>query len=273
MAMPDDQTAALDETTSTIVVTPEPRKRRRAPIVIGVIVAVLILLVVAFVLVDNWARQQVSDLVTDKVHEVLDSDQPVDVTVVGVSVLAQAITGSLDRVDVSVDNVTIGELTGDVTLVATSIPIDLSKPVKNVDISFTTDEASVQSLVDLASDSSIGAVELVDGEIRFGSEFEVFGFPITIGVAVVPEAEDGQIAFTPSSVEVNGATLTAEDVESNFGSLADGLLEKRTVCIADRLPAPLVLTDLQVTDSTIVLSLTAKNVVLDEASLSQLGTC
>ena len=265
---------SVEESRPTVLVTNAPRsKRRRAPIVFGIVLVLLVLLVVAYLVAENFARQQINTLVTDKVHEVLDSDQPVDVTVAGVSVLAQAITGSLDRVDVSVDDVTIGDLTGDVTLAATSIPIDLSKPVKNVEINFTTDEASVQSLVDLASDSSIGAVELVDGEIRFGSEFEVFGFPITIGVAVVPEAEDGQIAFTPSSVEVNGATLTAEDVESTFGALADGLLEKRTVCIADRLPAPLVLTDLQVADDTIVLSLVAKDVVLDEASLATLGTC
>lgn len=265
------------ETTATAPIEPqaaEPKtKRRRAPLVIGIVVAVLVLLVVGYILLDNWARQQVSDIVTDQVHQALDSDQPVDVDVAGFSVIAQAITGSLDRVDVAVDDVTVGQLAGDVKLTATNIPIDLTKPVEKVDIEFVADESSVQTLVDLAAGDTIGDVSLVDGEIRLHNEFSIFGLTLTLSVGVVPSAEDGMVAFAPSSIDVNGATLTADELEDRFGSVVGSLLQTRTVCIADRLPAPLALSDLQVEGETIVLSLEATDVVLDQATLSQLGSC
>ena len=281
--MPDEETAAAHEpaaahdTATTMLVNREPTRRRRAPIVIGIVLVVLVLLVIGYFVAENYARQQISARVTDEVQTALGTKQPVDVTIAGVSVIAQAVTGSLDRVDIGVDDVSVGELSGDVKLVATSIPVDLSQPVKAVNVEFIADESSVQSLVDLAAGGaaggSVGDVSLVDGEIKLDNEYSIFGLTLTVSIGVVPSAQDGKVAFAPSSIAVNGATLTAEELEDRFGSVVDSLVQKRTVCIADRLPAPLKLSDLQVDGKTIVLTLDAKKVVLDQATLGQLGTC
>lgn len=258
----------------TVVVTPAPRKRR-APVVITVILLVLTLLVVGFIALDAWARQQVADYVSEKVRSVLslDSDQPVEVEIGGTSVIAQVVTGSLERIDVGVDDVTIGDLSGGVTLRAEGVPVDASRAVDRVQIEFRVKEDGLQSIASTLSASAIDSVQLDDGEIRFGTELSIFGVPFTVGIGVEPFADGGEIGLTPTSVELGGTRSTAEALIETFGRPAQELLQTRSLCVAEWLPESFGVDDVEVRDTELVVTIGAQKALFDEGSLSRLGSC
>ena len=253
-----------------------PRRAIPRPgIIIATILGSVALVLAALWAVDAWARQQVADYVTEKVQQVLslDSADNVDVSIAGFSVIAQVLTGSLDEIAVNVDDVKIGDLTGGVALTARGVPIDQTKPVDSVEIEFRVSEQGLQSVAHLLSPAAIDSVRLVEGEIRFASEFKIFGFSVQVGVGVEPFADDGQIGFTPKSVELNGARTSADELVKTFGRAAQTLLQTQSFCVARWLPEAFVLRDVAVDGRELVATIRADDAVLDEASVSTLGTC
>lgn len=267
-------TSADSVTGDVVVVTPPPRRRRAAKVVTAIVVT-LVVLVVGFIALDAWARQQVADYVAEKVRSVLslESSDPVAVEIGGASVIAQVVTGSLDEVEVGVEDVTIGDLTGGVTLRAEGVPVDASKPVDRVQIEFRVGEDGIQSIASTLSASAIDSVRLVDGEIRVGTELTVFGVPFTVGLGVEPFADGGQIGFTPTSVELAGSRTSAESLIQTFGRPAEQLLQPRSLCVATWLPASLGVDDVTIRDTTLIVTIGARAALFDEKSLSTLGTC
>lgn len=252
-----------------------PAKRLKKRTILITVIASLAVVVAALWWVDTWARQQVADYVSDKVREVLalESNEPVSVDIAGVSIIAQVLTGSLEQVDVDVDDVTIGDFTGGVELRAEGIPIDLKKPVDSVQIEFTVGEESIQKIAHILSATSIDEVRIVEPEIQFSSEFSIFGFSIDVGVGIEPFADQGQIGFTPTSISLNGVRTSASELSEQYGSFAAELLQTRTVCVASWLPAALTVDDVVVDDDELVITIGADKAILDEAALSTLGSC
>lgn len=253
----------------------KPKKKLKKRTVVATVLASIGVVVGALWGLDSWARQQVADYVTEKVQEVLslDSDQPVTVEVAGVSVIAQVITGSLEQVDVGVDDVTIGEFTGGVTMRAEGIPVDLSRPVDKVEIEFTVNETSIQKIAAFLSATTIDEVTLVEPEIQFASQFKVFGFPIDVGVGIEPFAQEGEIGFTPTSISLNGVRTSAAALSDRYGSVAASLLQTRSICVARWLPVALTVDDVAVRDDDLVITIGADKAIFDDASLRSLGSC
>ena len=228
---------------------PAARKKPKKRTIVGTVLASLGVVVAALWGLDNWARQQVADYVTEKVEQVLnlDNGDPVTVEIAGVSVIAQVLTGTLDEVDVGVDDVTIGEFTGGVSLRAEGIPIDLQKPIDEV--------------------------RLVDSEIQFESTFRLLGLGVEVGVAVEPFAENGEIGFTPTSVSLNGSTSSAESLKKTFGAAAESLLKTRSICVARWLPVALTVDEVAVRGDDLVITIGADKAILSDESLQTLGSC
>jgi hypothetical protein len=249
----------------------KPRRRT----VIGTVLAGLGVVVGALWGLDAWARQQVADIVTEKVEQLLslESDHPVTVEIAGVSVIAQVLTGSLEQVDVGVDDVTIGEFEGGVALRAEGIPVDLSKPVDRVQIEFSVSEQSIQKIAHVLSATAIDRVTLAAPEIQFASEMSVLGFSLDVGVGVEPFAEDGRVGFTPSSVELNGNRTSAASMVERYGVLAELLFESRSVCVARWLPVALTVDSVAVRDDDLVLTIGADKGIFTDAELRRLGSC
>lgn len=259
----------------TVVRIEKPR-RRKGWIVVVALLGVLALLACGLVAAELWARQQVTDYATTTVRDVLelDAEHPVDVTVAGFSVLAQLATGKLERVDIGVDDVNVGDFSGDVSLLAEGVPVDMSKPVDRVRLELAVTEASVKSLAHVLSESAIDNVELVGDEVRFTSELSIFGFRVDVGVGVEPFATNGQVGFTPTSVSLNGAEAEVSALRATFGPLADSLFESRTVCVARYLPAALGIDSVEVRDDAfLVVTIGSDDRVLNEAALQKRGWC
>ncbi len=227
------------------------------------------------VILDNVARGYAEGLIQSKVRSALSvSDStPVDVKVDGTSVLYQLATGSLERVDVDLPKASIGELTGSAKLTVRGIPVDQTKPIAGGTLVVSTDQAGLRELLKSFSGIPVTSVDLVDGAVRLGGSFDIFGVKIPVKVTLTPGAKNGQLTLTPKSFEVNGSTFTAAQLSKTFGALASGLTGTQSLCIATMLPRPLHLQSLVITGTTVTVSGSIAPVVLNEQAFTTKGTC
>jgi len=258
-----------------VVVEAAPPKRRRGLIALLVIVAIVVVLGVVAVIAESLARQQASALIADQVRSSLqlEADHPVDVTIEGASVLWQAASGRLDRVTVDAPGVAFGDLVGDLTLIAESTPLDVSQPTDSVQAVYRVAEADVAALAGFLAGTLVTDVQLDDREIRFQTGFSFFGVEFSVGLGVTPSVQDGQLAFTPSSVVLGEERLDAAQLQEQFGPLVEPLLTSQSFCVAQYLPQALELNAVQVGDQQLVVVFGANDVALGGPQFSTLGTC
>lgn len=251
------------------------RRRRRGAILIGVLALVLGLLTVAAIAIDGAARGAIREAVADRVRQVLalEPDHPVDVEIAGASVLLQAASGRFERVEVDAGEIVAGDLRGVLTMTATGIPTDRAQPTERIDAEFRVDEADLAAIAGALSEATIEDVALEEGEVRFRSAFELFGVPLEFGVGLVPEAVDGALAFTPTTLTLGDEDLELQEFLARFGELGAQLVSPRRVCVAEHLPRDLVLEGVVIESDALVIGLGADDVVLDGEGFAQPGAC
>jgi hypothetical protein len=262
----------------TVVVIPDPPKKRRGPLVAVIIaVVVLALLVVGFFIADALVRQYANSYVRDRIVEVLklDPKTPVDVTLGGGSIILQAISGSINSVDVHADSVTFGDITGSAEVTATHVPLDQGKPVGALGIKVTISEDNVKKLGANLSGMNLKTITLQDGVIRVGTDFTVLFLTLPVTVDLAPSAKAGGISFEPKVIKVGDSQFSVADLRANpiFGGLAATLLKSQDFCVASYLPAALKVTDVNVTGANLVVTINGDDVALSGPNLSKLGTC
>ena len=255
---------------------PPPKKKRKW---IGWVIALVVAIgvgVAVWLVGDALARNFATDYIRERVVELLSLEPG---TAVGVdlgegSVLAQAISGRIAEVDVAVDDVSFGELTGDLVLMGTGIPLNPDAPTDQLRARFTVSEAGVARIGSSLSDLEPESIELDEGEIKVGSEFSFFDFiTVHLGVGLTPSADDGQIVFDPTSLRLGDGDVSASELERRFGGIASSILASRSLCIAEHVPEALVLSDAAVLDDSLVLKFEADGTPLGDASLSIPGVC
>ncbi|WJL95191.1 DUF2993 domain-containing protein [Microbacterium sp. ET2] len=258
-----------------VATEPPARRRRRVWPWLLAVLFVAGLAVAAWFVGEAIARDLVKSTVREQVITALDlpADQPIDVEVDG-AVLPQLIRGSLDDLTISSDDVTIGPLTGDIDVRTQGVPIRGDADLEAGSGSVTLDRAQLQSLLTGLEGFPDGAeVDLDAPDVRLSTSFPVFGIEVPVTVAVIPSAVDGDLALTPSAVEVAGAELTADGVRQQFGGLVDGLLRDWTICIAGDLPAGITLTGLAVDGDRLIGAFDIDPAIVRDASLQENGTC
>ena len=254
----------------------QPKKRRRLVgwlIALGVLV---VLLVVGYFVAEQAARSYAADRIHDELASAfdLDADHPMQIDLGGGSLLLQAASGTVDTVDVAIDDVALGDITGDITLAATGIPLDTDLPVDTVAATATVDEANVAKLRDYLSGVQLDSITLGDGAIDVAATVKALFLTVPVSASIVPSAADGELVFTPQSVTVNGAQVSIDDLLAGpLGSVASGFLGARSFCIAQYLPSAIALDDVTVTDDDLVLDFTGRNVALGGSGLTAKGTC
>ncbi|GAB3032522.1 hypothetical protein GCM10027052_06800 [Parafrigoribacterium mesophilum] len=252
------------------------RPRRRRGVLITILIVVLAVIVAGVVVLDGVARSYAADQIEQKIRtEVgLGSETPLTVKVGGFSVLAQLATGALDDVQVSADGVALGEMTGSFRLRARGLPIDTTKAVQRLTVDVRLDAEDVKKVIGTFGTVPLDSLTIGDGALHLKSELRVFAsLRIPVGLDLTPGASNGEIALTPTGVDLAGKSVSAADVKQQFPTIGDALFQKRTFCIADKLPSQLVLDDARVSGSDLVLSFAATGLRLDAASLAAKGTC
>ena len=253
-----------------------PRKKRRLRGWLIALAVIVIVVVVAWIVGDNLARDFAKSYIRTQIISTFDlpADQPMDIEIGPGSLIAQAIGGSIDSVDVDLTDVPLGDVEGDVTLALTGIPLSETEPVDTLRVKLSVDEANVQNLSTYLSDEDNITIGLEPDEIVIGTTFTLLGAAFPVSVGLVPSAVDGGIAFEPTVISVNDATVSLSDLaDGPLGDLAGGLLDSQAYCIAEYLPTAIALTDVSVTGEALVLSASADGVALGGSEMTTFGTC
>lgn len=248
------------------------RRRGRGWIGLGVF---LVILVIGGVVLDNVARGYVGGLIEAKARSslALPESTPVAVTVGGTSVLYQAATGKFERVDVAIDKLGVGDLSGKAILTASGIPIKQSLPIDRARVVFVAGQAELAKLFAGFTGLSVSSVAIGSGAVQVATAVTALGVTVPVAIAFVPSVVGGQLALTPKSLVVNGATLTPAALRSTFGALADPLLATQKVCVAKYLPKQLPLDSVTVKGSSLELAVSGRSVTLSTALLTTKGVC
>ena len=264
---------------TVVIETKAPKKRRRWPWILAIVLVVVVaLLVVGFFVAEKYVREYAENYARQQIVSVLalPEDTPVKVTLGEGSIILQALSGAIREVDVEADDVTFGELTGDAVISATNVPLDGSKPVKTLDITVTIDEENVRTLAGSLSGLELSSIELQDGVIAIGSEFNIFNIiVIPVAVDLAPAAKDGAITFDPVTIYLGDDPISVADLRNSpeFSSLAGDLLRTQTVCVANSLPQALTVVDVKVVGTDLVVKVNGDGTPLSGPGLSTMGTC
>jgi hypothetical protein len=258
--------------TLTFIATEIPRRRGRGWIGLGVF---LVILVIAVVVVDNLARVYVASRVESKARSSLSLPEStaVKVTVGGTSVLLQAIQGKFERVGVAIDKLGVGDLSGKATLTASGVPLSQSKPIEAARVVFTANQTELTKLLAGFTTLPVSSVRVAAGAVQIGTQVTALGVTVPVAIAFAPSVVDGQLALTPKSLVVNGATVTPDALRTTFGPLADPLLATQKICVAKFLPKQLPLDSITVKGSSLELGVAGRHLTLSTSLLATKGVC
>lgn len=250
-----------------------PVRRRRAWPWLVVLAIVVVLVGGAAVGAESIARSTVTEGVRALVSTQVDAPSGVDVDVDGL-VLPQLLSGTLDEVRVSADDVGVGGLSGDVSVTARGVPIRGDAAAQGGTAAVRLDVDELRRLLARIDGFPSDGVGMASPAVTMSREFSVFGIAIPVGVALTPGAADGALTLTPASFEAAGAAIDAEQLRARLGGLADGVVRDWSICIQDQLPSALTLTDVTVepSDELVATFDVDGAVVVDRALLSP-GSC
>lgn len=249
---------------------PAPRRRRRWPWVVGIVV---VLLVAAWFAAEQIARGLLVGTVRSETITALDlpADQQLDVEVPG-QVLPQLIAGRLDALSLSSDQVTLGPLSGAVEVHAAGVPIRGGGAAESASATLTLDEEQLRALLATVEGLPAATVTIDQPAVRFETELQLIA-TVPIGVGLVPSASDGDLVLTPTSLTIGGAEIPAEALVDQFGALARTVVRDWNVCLAQYLPAGVVLTDVAVEGAHVVAHADVDGRILSDPALQASGTC
>ncbi len=254
---------------------PAPRSRRVWPWVVAVFLIVLVAAVIA--LVETVGRGIAVSAIEQQVRTSLDvpPETPVGVELGGGSLALQALTGRVDQVDVTVDPLELGPLTGELLIEARGVPLDQSAPVGELHVSYRVPEDALSAITDYLSGVQISSVSLDDAELVAEGEVSLLGMTLPLGLGLTPGASDGVLTFTPTSIRIGDATFDAAALASDrfWGDAARTLTQTRSVCIADQLPAAFTLEDVRVDGDELVVVLDGSGAALGGTELRTKGVC
>lgn len=237
-------------------------------IVAGVVVAIAVLLVIADTIVRNIAEQRVAEQIEGEMPPGVDGE--VDVSIGGLSVLAQYLSGTMDRVDLSAPELTVEGAPIAVEVALQGVPVDFASPVSQVNATVTADEATVNDLIAIAGVE--GGLTLGDDAVAYSQTIELFSIPIPIDVEVTatPVAAGDRVVLDSVGIDVSAAGGSLDLTGIAERVIGDNPIE---VCVAERLPEGVEVTAIQVTEGSVRVVAEARDLRLDEESLATTGSC
>lgn len=202
-------------------------------------------------------------------------DHPVDVRITG-SALLNALGGRVGDVAIEVPHVAVLEgVTVTVEATAVALPFDAaSRPMTAASASVTVPADQLGAVIALVTSGVATTGEVRDGELLIGRDLDLFGATVPLEVSLAVEIDAGDLAVVPTAIGAGGLDLTAAQIRQFSGSALDGVLQAQTVCLRDRLPAGVLLTDL-VLSSTGAVTVTADLApdIMSNPAQQQPGRC
>ncbi|TFC14692.1 DUF2993 domain-containing protein [Cryobacterium algoritolerans] len=251
------------------------RTRRRRGMSAIVIASLTVLgLIAAFFIVDAGARSyaegRVKQEIADNLPDTVTGD--VSVSIGGISVIAQYLSGSFERVALTAPALSVDGVAASVRVVATQVPIDKGKPVGDVRGVVDLDQSALNTLLrsSLAADAPDAKLALGSGEVHYAGSLSVLGFPIGYEAIATPTAVGDSLLFAPKSAKVTTGSGSIDAVE--ILPLIVGQKPVR-VCVAKYLPEGVSLAGVNVTPERARITLESSSLLLTRKSLTTLGNC
>ncbi|GAA1689843.1 hypothetical protein GCM10009808_03490 [Microbacterium sediminicola] len=249
-------------------------KRRVWPWLVGGAAALFVLIGVAIVVVEVGVKSAVEASIADQVRTELElpADHPVDVAIPG-PFLPQLLTSTLDALTISSEDVPLGAATADVTVAVEQVSMVAPHTMAGGEAVVSLDQTQVTALMDGVAAIDILELALDEPVISVGTELSLFGIGIPISLGLVPSADEGELLLTPDTLQVSGLTVSAAQVRSQFGAIADPILQDWRICVAQFLPAGATLTAASVAGEELVATFAIDGGILSDSTLQQNGTC
>jgi hypothetical protein len=253
-----------------------PVRRKRHPIrnIIVTLVILAALLIPGYFVAESLARSAATGYVQVGVQKELDVTNLSDVHV-GLgkgSIILQVLQRKIKHMTVDIDKFSTDTITGSAVFTASGVPLNTTDPVTKMSIDVTIDPDSLTSMVARASGSPNATVALEGKNIRIGTSVKLLGITVPASVDLVPTASRGLLVFTPTAITVNKKTYTVAALKASpIGGLVGGLLKARSECVASSLPRDLALTNVAVSNDSLVVTVEGKGVAL--SGLSTKGSC
>ena len=238
------------------------------------ILIVAVLVVAAFFLGEWIARDLVRNAVRQQLVSqlALPADQQVAVDIPG-SILWQLATGTIDEVTIASDDVTVRDVTGDASVELRNVEIRSGFAMSEGSATVSFDVEQLRALLSRVDGLPVDTVGLAAPNVTMSTELSALGVALPIGVALTPSAADGDLLLSPASLQLGGATITADDLRSRFGDLADTVVRDWRVCVADSLPAGMPLQSVQVSGDRLVASFGVSGSIATDPAQRAVGTC
>lgn len=259
-----------------VLAVPEtPRPRRRVwPWIVGVVGGVILLVILAVVIVEIIAKPAVEREIASQVRTSLglDDSHPVQVGIPGL-LTPQLLAGSLGEITVSSDDVPLGPAAADVTVTMQDVAVAAPHGASGGTATVILDESQLEGLMDSVAQFDLVELSLASPHVVVGTELSLFGIGIPIELALLPGAAGGDLTLTADALTLGGISVTAEQVRSQFGGIADPVLQDWQICIAQYLPAGITLTSAEVVGDEVVASVDIAGDLLADPALQALGSC
>lgn len=232
---------------------PADRRRRRGCLVTFVLA--LVLLAGGALLAEYASRSLVQSLASDAVRNGLHTDRTLEVDVPETPVLPQLIRGELREVDVTAETARIRgvDIVG-VQAQATGVRIRGERGADEVTVTATLPSSTLESLLAERTGWDLQVAEQ-DGQLVLSGE--TLGVPLSVSLQVA--ATDGAITATITQTTIGGLTVDAVQLplglNDQLGNLAG---------ITDQLAAQATISDAQVVDGGLQVTLVLRDVLMDD---------
>ncbi|TFD85786.1 DUF2993 domain-containing protein [Cryobacterium lactosi] len=255
-----------------------PKQRRPARRLLVVVVAVLALVGIYFAVdagLRSYAQNRIASEINTKLPEGVTGD--VNVAIGGSSVIFQYLTGSFELVQLTAPELAVNGVPASVSIQATDVPTDTSRPIGHVDGAIELDQDALNALLQTAladadADPAARNAELTLGtdEISYTGELSVFGLPIGYQATANPSVTDDSLVLTPTDAQVTSGAGSLD-----VSGLVDLVLGSAPIslCVAGYLPQGVTLSDVQTTPERARITLESSTLTLTEQSLTTLGSC
>ena len=269
------QTAAAPQPAAS---APAAKKKRRGAMALVTTLIIVVVLAVAGVVGwfagNAWAKDKVIAEVTAQTRTALglDADARVDVQV-DEPMLPQLVSGRLSELTVTVPDAPLGGTTGDLRVHATEVPTGGEGEFGGGEATVSLKPDAIGKLVGNFDDTLAGSLKIDGKDVTVDLNPAQFLSGISFALTLTPSAKDGKLVLTPAKFTVGGASMDADTIRARFGSLADGILADRTVCVADRFPKGLTLSQIAVGSDAVDASFTVDPHLLSDPALQKPGTC
>ena len=245
---------------------PKRRAARGWITAIAIVVVIAALLVVAYVVARGIAERRFGEQIRMNLPEGVDGQ--VDVSIGGLSVIAQYLMGTMERVELSAPELEVNGTPVAVDVVGEGVPVDLASPVTAITGTISADEDAVNQLVSVPGVN--GAFTLGEGTVGYAGTIEVLGFSLDYSATASPTAAGDTVLLVPEGVELESGVGVVDVSVAVERLLGDSPI---AVCVAQYLPEGVEVGSIEIAGGVATVELEARGITLDEQSLARTGTC